>query len=110
MAYAGLQDGSCAHRTGLKGDVQRTILQPPSTPGATGGIDHIDLRVTERCSQGFPGILTGGDHLSGVVIHQQGTHGDVTGLGGRVGQLQCLLHILYICGGKVCLTHAYLSK
>ena len=94
----GLDKGPGAHLAGLKGDVQRTALQPPVADLSVGLAYGRDLRVGQRGVVRIPPVISAADDPA--VRDNDGADGDLADEECLFGLLQRGFHILDIIPGK----------
>ena len=82
-ADARVQDGSCAHRAGLKGGVEIAVFEAIVPQGNSCGAYSYDLGVGGRIGVGDNAVAAGGDDLA--VAYDDRADGDFAGEFGLAG-------------------------
>ena len=105
----GVENGACAHGTGLQGHVEGTVLQSPVSQSGAGVADDVDLGVTEGGLHDLTGVSPPRDNLARGVLNKDGAYRHVPILSGSVSLLQSDTHEGLI-GGRKGITHRIASK
>ena len=72
--YAGIDDRTGAHRAGFQRHVQPTAGQSPTAQFLAGGVDRLDLGVSQRVFAQLAAVAAGADHLVTPHDHRPDRH------------------------------------
>ncbi len=91
-ADSGVADGSGAHGAGLECHIERQAREPVVAERGSGGAHCHDLGVGRRIVAGDRAVRARGHDLSGGLVDNHGTNGDLSRFCRRLRPVQCHAH------------------